>query len=317
MPTVSIVIPTYNRVHLLGRTLRAALGQDGVDLEVVVVDDGSSDGILEAITAADDGRIRLLRNPAPTGVSAARNRGISAASGDWIAFLDDDDLWAPDKLVSQLTAAERAGARWAYAGDVNINDRLQVLSGAPPPDPETVLALLPRLNPLGSGGSNVVVRSELLRAVGGFDPSLNRTEDWDLWIRLGRAGVPAWVPRPLVAYRFHSGNVAADPDGMVDEPRRLADRYAIPVDLAAMHRRAAWTALRAGRRGLAVRYYAGAVVRGDLLSVGRAAIGLVHPAVGTDRLFGLLRRDPDWVAAAKRWLTAFTADAPAREQSAP
>lgn len=307
MPLVSVVVPSHNRARLLRRTLQSILAQHLTDLEVVLVDDGSTDETAEIASRADP-RIQVLRNRQPTGVSAARNRGIAAARGEWIAFCDDDDLWSPDKLSRQLTAAERAGAAWAYSGEVNIDDKLRVLSGGPPWDPQNVVALLPRWNPLPSGGSNVVVRAEVLAAVGGFDPSLRRTEDWDLWIRIARRGPPACVREPLVAYRFHMGNLAIDPAEMVSEARRLALRYSIPVDELAMQRRAAWSALRAGRRLLAVRHYASAIAGGDVRSIGRAVVALVHPAVGNDRLFRFAGRDSAWIAEAERWLDAFARD---------
>jgi len=307
MPLVSVIIPTRNRAHLLRRTLESVLKQSTENLEVIVVDDGSTDHTV-AVAAAVDPRVKVLRNPEPTGVSVARNRGIAAARGEWIAFCDDDDLWAPNKLVEQLTAANRDGAQWAYAGDVNVDDHLHVLSGGPPPDPAAVMALLPRFNPLASGGSNVVVRSNVLAEVGGFDATLRRTEDWDLWIRIARKGQPAYVRKPLVAYRFHRGNVIWDLGEMVDEARRLGARYGIPVDVPSMHRRAAWAALRGGRRLIAVRHYARAVAGGDLRSVGRAAIALVHPAVGSERMFELIGRDSSWVAEAEHWLAAFAHD---------
>jgi glycosyltransferase involved in cell wall biosynthesis len=305
-PLVSVVIPTRNRAHLLQRTLESVLKQSTQDLEVIVVDDGSTDNT-RAVVAAANPHILVLRHPEPAGVSVARNRGIAAARGTWIAFCDDDDLWAPNKLQEQLTAADQAGANWAYAGDVNVDDQLRVVSGGPPPDPAAVIALLPRCNPLASGGSNVVVRSSILADVGGFDPTLRRTEDWDLWIRIARKGPPAYVRQPLVAYRFHSGNVVWDPHEMVDEARLVAERYGYPVDLTAMQRRAAWAALRAGRRLLAVRYYAAAIAGGDIRSLLRAAFALLHPAVGTDALFRRLGGDPDWMAQAERWLSAFGA----------
>ena len=303
MPLVSVIIPTRNRASLLRRTLESVLKQSSENLEVIVVDDGST----EAVATSADPRVRVLRNPKPTGVSAARNRGFAAARGEWIAFCDDDDLWAPNKMQEQLTAAGRVGANWAYVGDVNVDDQLHVLSGGPPPDPEAVMALLPRFNPLASGGSNVVVRSNILAEVGTFDPTLRRTEDWDLWIRIASKGPPACVRQPLVAYRFHRGNVVWDPREMVDEARKLAARYGYPVDVAAMQRRAAWAALRAGRRLIAVRHYALAVAHGDLRSLGRAAVALGHPAVGSERLFGFLGRDSDWIAEAERWIEAFAA----------
>ena len=305
-PLASVVVPSHNRARLLQRTLRSILAQQLVDLEIIVVDDGSSDNT-SAVAAAAGPRVTVRRHARAAGVSAARNHGVAVARGDWIAFCDDDDLWAPDKLSRQLAAAEAARSDWAYAGDVNVDDGLRVLSGGPPPDPAAVMQLLRRYNPLSSGGSNVVVRSQRLKAAGGFDPELRRTEDWDLWIRIARAGPPAWVPAPLVAYRFHGGNIAADSSDMVHEARRLAERYNIPVDMTAMQRRAAWSALRAGQRGRAARYYARAVMGGDITSIGRAAVALFHPAVGSDRLFGLLARDRNWIAEAEDWLAAYAA----------
>ena len=306
LPQVSVVVPTHNRARLLDRTLRSILAQHQVNLEVVVVDDGSTDDTA-ALASAADPRVQVLRNAIAQGVSAARNRGVAAASGEWIAFCDDDDLWAPEKLARQLSAAQTAGAGWVYTGDVNVDNAVRVLSGGRPPDPDAVMALLPRWNPLSSGGSNVMVRADVLREIGGFDPTLRRTEDWDLWIRLARTGTPAWVCEPLVAYRFHAQNLVNDPNEMVEEARRIAARYDIPVDMTAMHRRAAWASLRSGRRLQAVGHYTRAVGRGDVRSVARAAVALVHPAVGSDRLFDLLGRDPEWIARAQRWLSSFAA----------
>jgi glycosyltransferase involved in cell wall biosynthesis len=303
-PLVSVVVPSYNRAPLLARTLRGVLAQEFIDLEVVVVDDGSTDDTAGMLANADT-RVRVIRNQRSEGVSAARNRGVAAARGEWIAFCDDDDLWSPHKLIRQLEAADGAGAGWVYAGDVHIDAALRVLSGGPPLDPEAVLARMSRSNPLPSGSSNVLVRTSVLASIGGFDPTLRRTEDWDLWIRLARTGSPGWVREPLVAYSFHAGNVVTHPGEMVNEARRLAARYGIPVDVTAMHRRAAWASLRGGRRLRAVGYYARAIGRGDVRSVGRAAVAAVHPAVGSNRLFRFLGRDADWIAQAERWLGAF------------
>ena len=90
--------------------------RSAVDLEVIVVDDGSTDATRQVVEDAGDPRIRYIRNDATRGVSAARNRGIAAAEGDWISFLDDDDVWAPEKLTRQLTAAERAGSALGVCG---------------------------------------------------------------------------------------------------------------------------------------------------------------------------------------------------------
>jgi glycosyltransferase involved in cell wall biosynthesis len=307
MPEVSVVIPTRDRSRLLALTLGSVLWQRDVDLEVVVVDDGSDDDSAEVVAGFGDARIRLVRHDVPHGVSAARNRGIAEAGGAWVAFLDDDDLWAPDKLARQLQAARRSGRAWVYAGGVNVDERLRVLEGGPPPPPDRVVELLGRYNPVPVGASNVVVGADALVRAGAFDRRLRRTEDWDMWIRLARLGPPAWVCHPLTAYRMHpASNAFVDAARMLTEATVIADRYGIPVDRAAQYRRAAWTCLRAGRRGDALGYYVGAVRTGDLKSVARAVVALLHPAPKGSYLHRPFQaRDAGsrrWNAEAQVWL---------------
>jgi glycosyltransferase involved in cell wall biosynthesis len=305
MPEISAVIPTRNRCRVLKLSLLSALRQRDVDIEVIVVDDASTDDTVTMVSGLQDGRVRLVSHDVARGVSASRNRGIAEANGDWIAFLDDDDVWAPDKLALQREAAAGAARTWVYAGDVNVDDDLTVLSAFRPQTPEQVIADLPRYNPLPAGASNVMVRADALAEVGPFDPALRCTEDWDLWIRLAKTGPPAYVARPLVGYRFHAANVAADTRAIVEEPDLLAARYGIPVDRAAMHRRAAWISLLAGDRRRAFHHYSKAFRMGDLRSAARAAVALVHPAVGSNRIFGLLRgslSDDAWRWEAQAWL---------------
>jgi glycosyltransferase involved in cell wall biosynthesis len=107
MPQVSVVISSYNRRRLLAEALRSALAQSEVDLEVIVVDNGSTDGTEDDLAAWRDARLRVIRNPVSLGSVGGRNTGLAAASGEWVGFLDDDDLWSPDKLRAQLEAAER------------------------------------------------------------------------------------------------------------------------------------------------------------------------------------------------------------------
>jgi glycosyltransferase involved in cell wall biosynthesis len=320
MPDVSVIVPTRNRRDLVTISVRTALAQRGVDLEVVVADDASTDGSPEAVRALGDPRVRVIVLPERAGVSGARNRAIEGATGAWIAFLDDDDLWSPDKLRRQLDAAGEGGRGWAYAGDVNVDRHLRVLTALPPPDPDEVMRGIERYNPVPTGASNVVVRADVLARAGGFDPGLRRTEDWDLWIRLARLGPPACAMAPLVAYRFHAANVAADTEAIVREPDLLARRYGIRVDRAAVRRRAAWIDLRAGRRWAAAGQYARAAGLGDVASIARAAVALGHPAVGSERVFSLQRgrrADERWAAAAQAWLDELRASlarggAPAR-----
>jgi glycosyltransferase involved in cell wall biosynthesis len=292
MTDISVVIPTRDRRDLLRFAILSVLSQQRVEIEVIVVDDASTDDTADMVSSLADGRLRVVRQTSPGGVSAARNRGLAEASGGWVAFLDDDDLWAPHKLALQLEAATRSNRTWAYAGDVNVDNDLRVLTAFAPPTPGQVMDRLPRYNPVPSGASNVLVRADALAEAGPFDSGLRRTEDWDMWIRVARTGPPAFVPRPLVAYRFHSANIAGETIAIVEEADKLAARHGIRVDRAAMQRRAAWISLRAGDRRRAVRHYARAVAMGDIRSAARAAVALAHPAVGSNRVFGLLPESP-------------------------
>lgn len=262
-PEVSIVLPTHNRHALLTQTLRSVIWQVGVDLEIIVVDDGSTDGTSEVVRGIDDDRIRVLGNPVPLGVSAARNRGISEARGEWVAFLDDDDLWAPDKLASQLRAARSTRSSWAYTGSVNITIDGRIIGGAPPHAPEIVTPALPSVNLIPGGCSGVLMRKDAVRSRDVFDGTYFHFADWDLWIRLSHGGMPAWVPRPLVGYRIHAGNASHDTDGMVAELDMIQDRYGGQVDRLRFYRHVARVSRRAGRRRQALKYYVRAAALRD------------------------------------------------------
>jgi glycosyltransferase involved in cell wall biosynthesis len=303
-PEVSVIIPTRDRRDRVRSAIRSALAQRDVGLEVLVVDDASSDGTGAMVTALGEPRARVVRNDTSLGESGARNRGIDEAMGKWIAFLDDDDLWAPDKLARQLDALRTTGRSWAYGGEVVVDDDLNVLSGSPPPGPEEVAAALVRYNAVPGSASNVVVASELLARVGPFDPELRRTPDWDMWLRLIREGLPAAVNRPIVAIRLHPGNMSRDMGVMIRELDVIAARHGIPVDRARHHRWAAWTSLVDGRRADAFRHYARAVAAGDPMSVIRALAAL-GPSRAWPRSSGASptagRRDA-WIEEARTWL---------------
>jgi len=136
---VSVVVPTRNRSRLLAMTLRSVLCQQNVELEVIVVDEGSTDDTAAMLSRLADSRVRVLRHETPYGLSTARNRGAGAAGGDWLAFIDDDDLWAPDKLAQQLRAAASTGRDWVYTGCVNISHDAQIVGGRPPLASEQVM----------------------------------------------------------------------------------------------------------------------------------------------------------------------------------
>ena len=269
-PEVTVVIPTRDRYDLLRVTLASVLAQEGVVLEVVVVDDGSRDGTAEFGRESRDPRVRTVRHETSRGVARARNAGIASAAGAWLAFLDDDDLWAPDKLARQLSAARAADAGFAYSAAMTFESDGRVLHRLDPPPGDDVLARLMPGNMIPAGASNVIARTDLVRRLGGFDESLDHFADWDLWIRLARESRAAVCDEVHVAYRLHAGSMLVtnwrpvadefdrvvrknDPDG--GDPGLARVRAA---GLAAWQ---AWGHRRSGRRARAAWLYAASGVR--------------------------------------------------------
>lgn len=224
-PLVSIVIPTRDRAPRLIRTLRSALAQEEVAVEAVVVNDGSTDGTA-GVLAGETGAVRVVQHGSRRGVAAARNAGIQMAEGEWIAFLDDDDLWSPRKVLRQLEVATAASASWVYGDVIVVNEVGRALVEAAPATDELLDHLL-RGGGIPAGASNVIARTELVRSVGGFDERLAHLADRDLWIRLAMRDRPAVCPEALVAYIHHDENMHLDADtaGIWSEVTYLAEKH--------------------------------------------------------------------------------------------
>lgn len=305
MTSVSVVIPTRNRSRLLATTLTSVLWQRTVDLEVVVVEDASTDDTAEMVAGLGDPRVTLVRRDAPRGPSTARNEGAERTGGEWLAFCDDDDLWAPQKLAAQVRAVEESARDWVYVGSVNVGGALEAISGRPPPRPEDVVAAVPRYNAVPGGGSNVMVRRTLFADVGAFDERFPPCEDWELWIRVARAGPPASVPRPLMGYRLHEGSSSLDTDRILRSTRLIEEVHATTVDRGRLYRWLAESALRVGRRGEALRHLARAAAGGQAVGVTSDVLAILRR-----RAARALRGVPsgpsgaeqDWVAGASAWL---------------
>jgi len=182
---------------------------------------------------------------------------------------------------------------------------LRILSGSPPPNAETVQRLMLERNMVPTGSSNVIARRALFDAAGRFDTRLKHLADWDMWIRLARLGTPAVVTDPVLAYVMHRSNASTTPDDAPAEIEVLKQRYrteAAPrsIDEAAIYRWMAWHHLRCRNRFKAARWYLSAVQHGDLLSCGRALIGIAWPGV-IWRDAGA-SRDWPWRQRAVEWL---------------
>jgi glycosyltransferase involved in cell wall biosynthesis len=213
MPVVSIVLPTYNRTDDLGRAIGSVLDQRFANFELVVVDDGSSENTRAVLERFDDERIEYIEHGINRGGSAARNTGIEASSGEYIAFLDDDDAWLPDKLGRQIEELEARPEEWVgvYCDfEVvrhGVSSRLRESIAAvlpveiPSHRPEGGTELLPTVLmgkfPLG-GTSTLLVRRTAIDRLGRFDPTFQRHQDWELLVRLLRIGKIACVDEELV-----------------------------------------------------------------------------------------------------------------------
>lgn len=231
MPDVTAVVPTRNRREVLALTLGSILAQKGVDLEVVVVDEGSTDGTAAALAAVDDARLRVVRHDEARGLAAARNAGLEAATSPWVAFCDDDDLWAPDKLRAQLDAvADLPGARWACTGSVSIDGERRILGHQRAPEPGDNGERLRMGNVIPAGGSSVLLEASLVRELGGFDPWPTGVEDYDMWVRAAQRAPLAAVDRPLVGYRVWPGSMSTDVEKMRTGRARVVERHRGEVD---------------------------------------------------------------------------------------
>lgn len=210
MRRVAVVVPTRNRRELLLDVLGAVLAQRDVDVEVVVVDEGSSDGSADAVAALGDPRVRVVRHEVARGLPAARNIGIAHVRDEWLAFCDDDDLWAPTKLAEQLAAIDASGAVWSCTAAAEVDPQLSIIGWQRPPASGIDLEAMRGRNPVPGGGSTVLVRRDAVLRLGGFDESMRAAEDWDMWWRLCSLGPPATVDRPLVAYRVWTQGMSRD-----------------------------------------------------------------------------------------------------------
>jgi glycosyltransferase involved in cell wall biosynthesis len=207
---ISVVIPGYNAEQYIRAAIESCLSQTYPPHEIVVVDDGSTDGTA-AVAESFPAPVRVIRLPKNVGVAAARNRGVQATTGDWLAFLDADDWFLPEKLERQRRCVlENEHAVLAYTGWRIISfDGVEYPGRFKPPE-----ALLPLLRfRCTLHLTSVLLRRDVFDSVGGFNPSLIGTEDWDLWLRLvARYPVQLFVAisEPLVVYRRVAGSLSSN-----------------------------------------------------------------------------------------------------------
>lgn len=236
-PLVSVVLPTYRRPTFLARAIHSVMDQSVQEWELIVVDDNDptwperqeTANIME--TFRTDGRVRYVRHDRNRGGAAARNTGIHAARGRFLAFLDDDDEWEVGKTASQIELFEAdPDLGMAYTGHTRVFE-----SGRPPltvipGDGSDALTRLMYDNFIGTT-SSVMIPAHVLAEVGGFDPEFPAWQDYDLYVRVARAHRVAAVARSLVrSHRHGSGNIGRDTAAKLAAYDRFVQKYADLLD---------------------------------------------------------------------------------------
>jgi glycosyltransferase involved in cell wall biosynthesis len=229
MPYVSIIVPTFDRPEFLQAAIRSVLNQTFSNLEAVVVDDGSVTDLVPLLDAFNDGRIRYVRHESNRGEAAARNTGILNALGDYLAFLDDDDEWRPDKLQLQLQldlfARSPREVGCVYGGYVAVRaaDGQELFRRFPSKRGNLSPALM-RDNVMGPT-STVMLTRECIDRVGLCDENIGYGVDYDLWIRVAQKYQFDFVSDTVVRYSIHGGQLTGDPARVVKGHENLTQKY--------------------------------------------------------------------------------------------
>jgi glycosyltransferase involved in cell wall biosynthesis len=263
-PGISVVIPAYNAAPFIADAVDSALRQTRPPAEVVVVDDGSTDGTLEALRGFGERVIRVRQ--ANRRQAAARNEGVRRTHGELLAFLDADDIWEPQKLeaqVSLLRAPRAAGVVYCSVTEFTADGAERVVRVSR--EGVSTRGVLLGLTGTG-GGSTPLVRRSAFSAVGGFDEELSPCEDTDLAWRLALACEVDVVEEPLVRYRLHATNAHRDVNATTRAWKRL---YAKALRDPTVRRFGAVFRARCRTR----LYY---MLAGDHVRTGRATMGMVY-----------------------------------------
>ncbi len=210
MPLISVIIPVYNGEKTIRETIESVLSQTFTDFELIVINDGSQDATLQIVERIQDARLKVFSYP-NSGQATSRNRGIARACGEYISFIDADDLWTPDKLEAQLKALQdNPQAAVAYSWTKCIDESGQFSRrGSHISDRGDVYAKLLLIDFI-ENGSNPLIRAQALTEVGEFDKSMVPSEDRDLWLRLAARYHFVAVPSPQILYRQSANSESAN-----------------------------------------------------------------------------------------------------------
>ncbi|MGB6298835.1 MAG: glycosyltransferase family A protein [Rivularia sp. (in: cyanobacteria)] len=236
MATVSVIIPVYNGENTILQTINSVQNQTFPDWELIVINDGSTDESLKLLKEINDERLKIFSYE-NGGLSVARNRGITHATGEYIAFLDADDLWTSDKLELQLEALEKnqkAGVAYSWTYFMEETEeychtgRKLFFEG-------NVLPNLLTDNFIASG-SNPLIRRQAIESVGDFDPAVSGAADWDYWLRLAINWEFVVVAKPQIFYRLSSSSMSSKVEFMEECQLKVIERAfrSLPRELQAL-----------------------------------------------------------------------------------
>ncbi|PSB30596.1 glycosyltransferase family 2 protein [Stenomitos frigidus] len=214
MPSVSVIVPAYNSGRTILETIASVQRQTFSDFELIVINDGSTDKTLELLGSIQDSRLKVF-SYGNAGLPTARNRGIAQATGQFITFLDADDLWTPDKLELQVAALKNcpeAGA--VYSWTLVMDEKGENFHPGKSVSFEGNVYREMLLSNFIASGSNIMLRRETIEAVGVFDSTLKSCEDWDYWLRVAPDWIFVVVPKSQILYRQSSGAMSSKIDVM-------------------------------------------------------------------------------------------------------
>jgi glycosyltransferase involved in cell wall biosynthesis len=236
-PRVSVVIPAYNAAATIGQALESVFRQSLQDIEVIVVNDGSTDGTPRVLAGYGE-RIRVLTKVNEGKPAAARNLAVREARGELVAFLDADDWWRDDKLERQVAVFDkRPDVGLVYTADatVDADGKTVSVNPCPPGARGHIYELLSIHNVMV--GSSVMVRRQAILQAGGFDETLTSIENWDLWIRIAREWAVECIDEPLTLYRVHPGNRSSNVELRRQNVFRVLAKHHDPCDRSPAARR--------------------------------------------------------------------------------
>ena len=259
---VSVIIPTYNHERYVLDTLASVFEQSFKDYEIIVINDGSPDHTASVLRPlAEAGRIIYLEQ-ANAGQATTRNRGLSMAHGELIAYLDDDDCWPADNLECQVDALRHAGPEaLACMGRCRYTGQAESVDANPLTDEELTLARLLHRNCVVSPGQ-AVIRKSALEAIGGFGAVRGGADDWDCWLRLAKHGKIIASPHVALLYTVHESNASRDAIAMLRSADAVISKHTEDASLPV--RTAAFTSLLEQSSGFVAHQMTAALKRGQL-----------------------------------------------------